>query len=97
MPNGTELPLPLDIPEQPEAIAGQKIGYARVSSKDQNLERQIAALKKKKSFAASPTLLVTPPRTAPASTGHSTTCALVTNSPSQAWTDWNAPLSTSTA
>ncbi|MGP5029489.1 MULTISPECIES: recombinase family protein [Corynebacterium] len=50
MTNGTEPPLPLDIPEQPEAIAGQKIGYARVSSKDQNLERQTAALKKEKVF-----------------------------------------------
>ena len=46
MTNGTEPPLSLDIPEQSEAIAGQKIGYARVSSKDQNLERQTAALKK---------------------------------------------------
>jgi len=27
---------------------GQKIGYARVSSKDQNLDRQTAALKKEK-------------------------------------------------
>lgn len=50
MTNGTEPPLPLDIPEQPEAIAGQKIGYARVSSKDQNLERQTVALKKEKVF-----------------------------------------------
>lgn len=50
MTNGTEPPLPLDIPEQPETIAGQKIGYARVSSKDQNLERQTAALKKEKVF-----------------------------------------------
>ena len=50
MTNGTEPPLPLDIPEQSEATAGQKIGYARVSSKDQNLERQTAALKKEKVF-----------------------------------------------
>ena len=50
MTNGTEPPLPLDIPEQSEAIAGHKIGYARVSSKDQNLERQTAALKKEKVF-----------------------------------------------
>ena len=50
MTNGTEPSLPLDIPEQPEVISGQKIGYARVSSKDQNLERQTAALKKEKCF-----------------------------------------------
>ena len=50
MTNGTETGLPLDIPEQPEVISGQKIGYARVSSKDQNLERQTAALKKEKCF-----------------------------------------------
>ena len=50
MDNGTEPLLPLDIPEQAEVISGQKIGYARVSSKDQNLERQTAALKKEKCF-----------------------------------------------
>ena len=43
MSNETEPSLPLDIPEQSEVIAGQKIGYARVSSKDQNLDRQTAA------------------------------------------------------
>lgn len=32
------------------AISGQKVGYARVSSKDQNLERQIAQLKAEKVF-----------------------------------------------
>ncbi|AEX47227.1 recombinase family protein [Corynebacterium diphtheriae] len=31
-------------------ITGQKIGYARVSSKDQNLDRQTTALKKEKVF-----------------------------------------------
>ena len=50
MSNETEPSLPLDIPEQPEVITGQKIGYARVSSKDQNLDRQTAALKKEKVF-----------------------------------------------
>lgn len=80
MTNGTEPPLPLDIPEQSEAIAGQKIGYARVSSKDQNLERQTAALKKRKSSAYSPTPLVVRPRTALVSTGHSTIFALAISS-----------------
>lgn len=50
MSNETEPSLPLDIPEQPEAVAGQKIGYARVSSKEQNLDRQLAALKKENVF-----------------------------------------------
>jgi len=50
MTNETEPSLPLDISEQSEVITGQKIGYARVSSKDQNLDRQLAALKKEKVF-----------------------------------------------
>lgn len=50
MDNGTEPSLPLDIPEHSEVNSGQKVGYARVSSKDQNLERQTAALKKEKYF-----------------------------------------------
>lgn len=50
MSNETEPSLPLDIPEQSEVITGQKIGYARVSSKDQNLDRQTAALKKEEVF-----------------------------------------------
>lgn len=50
MDNRTEPSLPLDIPEHSEVISGQKVGYARVSSKDQNLERQTAALKKEKCF-----------------------------------------------
>ena len=50
MSNETEPSLPLDIPEQPEVVTGQKVGYARVSSKDQNLDRQLAALKKEKVF-----------------------------------------------
>lgn len=66
MSNETEPSPPLDIPEQPEAVAGQKIGYARVSSKDQNLDRQLAALKKEKSSASSPTRLVVRPPSAPA-------------------------------
>src|SRR5690625_2253685 len=50
MDYGTEPSLPLDIPEHSEVISGQKVGYARVSSKDQSLERQTAALKKEKCF-----------------------------------------------
>ena len=50
MDNETEPSLPLEVPEQAEIIAGQKVGYAMVSSKDQNLERQTAALKKEKCF-----------------------------------------------
>lgn len=50
MNNETEPSPPLDIPEQPEVVVGQKIGYARVSSKEQNLDRQLAALKKEKVF-----------------------------------------------
>ncbi|WJZ16921.1 hypothetical protein CGUA_01605 [Corynebacterium guangdongense] len=50
MPNGTEPSLPLDLPEQSGVIAGQKIGYARVSSKDQNLDRPMARLKQEKVF-----------------------------------------------
>ena len=45
MTNGTEPSLPLEITEQLGAISGQKVGYARVSSKDQNLDRQIEQLK----------------------------------------------------
>ena len=50
MDYGTEPSLPLDIPEHSEVISGQKVSYARVSSKDQNLERQTAALEKEKCF-----------------------------------------------
>lgn len=50
MDNGTEPSLPLEIPERSEVISGQKVGYARVSSKDQNLDRQTAVLKKEKCF-----------------------------------------------
>ena len=50
MSNETDPSLPLDLPEQPEVVAEQKIGYARVSSKDQNLDRQLVALKKEKVF-----------------------------------------------
>lgn len=50
MPSGTEPSLPLEITEQPEVITGQKVGYARVSSTSQNLDRQIEWLKKEKVF-----------------------------------------------
>ena len=50
MSNGTEPSLPLEITEQLGAISGQKVGYARVSSKDQNLDRQIEQLKAEKVF-----------------------------------------------
>ena len=50
MSNGTESSLPLEITEQLGAISGQKVGYVRVSSKDQNLERQIEQLKIEKVF-----------------------------------------------
>lgn len=51
MSKRTDLSLPLDIAEQPEAIAGEKVGYARVSSKDQNLERQTELLRKEGVFS----------------------------------------------
>ena len=50
MTNGTEPSLPLEITEQLGVISGQKVGYARVSSKDQNLDRQIEQLKAEKVF-----------------------------------------------
>lgn len=46
MASETEPCLPLDLIEQPEAVYGQKVGYARVSSKDQNLARQEELLRK---------------------------------------------------
>lgn len=50
MSNGTEPSLPLEITEQLGAISRQKVGYARVSSKDRNLDRQIEQLKAEKVF-----------------------------------------------
>ncbi len=46
MDYGTEVSLPLEINEHQDAVSGQKVGYARVSSKDQNLERQIDQLRR---------------------------------------------------
>ena len=50
MAKRTEPSLPLDIAEQPEVISGQKVGYARVSTGEQNLDRQVARLKAEKVF-----------------------------------------------
>lgn len=50
MANGTEPSLPLETTEQLGALSGQKVSYARVSSKDQNLECQIEQLKAEKVF-----------------------------------------------
>ena len=44
MDNGTGETYPLDPIEHNEAVSGQKIGYARVSTTDQNLDRQLGAL-----------------------------------------------------
>lgn len=51
MASATEPCLPLDLIEQPEAVYGQKVGYARVSSKDQNLARQKELLRKEGVYA----------------------------------------------
>ncbi|MDK4327717.1 recombinase family protein [Corynebacterium pseudodiphtheriticum] len=47
MDKRTDVSLPLDITEVSEAVVGEKVGYARVSSKEQNLERQTEQLRKK--------------------------------------------------
>lgn len=51
MDKRTEVSLPLDITEQSEAVIGEKVGYARVSSKDQNLDRQTELLRKEGVFS----------------------------------------------
>lgn len=51
MDKRTDVSLPLDISEQPEDVSGEKVGYARVSSKDQNLERQTELLRKEGVFS----------------------------------------------
>lgn len=50
MTKRTETSLPLEIDEHTEVIAGQKVGYARVSSSSQSLERQKEILKREKVF-----------------------------------------------
>ncbi|MDN8606265.1 DNA invertase Pin-like site-specific DNA recombinase [Corynebacterium mucifaciens] len=44
MSNRTEPSLPLDINEHQDVVLGQKVGYARVSSVEQNLDRQLDQL-----------------------------------------------------
>lgn len=51
MDKRTDVSLPLDISEQSEVVSGEKVGYARVSSKDQNLERQTELLRKEGVFS----------------------------------------------
>ncbi|MCX2162829.1 recombinase family protein [Corynebacterium auriscanis] len=51
MDKRTDVSLALDISEQPEVVSGEKVGYARVSSKDQNLERQTELLRKEGVFS----------------------------------------------
>ena len=45
MLNGTEPSLPLELDEHQDVVVGQKVGYARVSSLEQNLDRQLAQLR----------------------------------------------------
>lgn len=45
MSNGTEPSLPLKFGEQQDVVVGQKVGYARVSSLEQNLDRQLDQLR----------------------------------------------------
>lgn len=51
MDKRTDVSLPLDITEVSEAVIGEKVGYARVSSKEQNLERQTEQLRKEGVFS----------------------------------------------
>lgn len=46
MTNETDLSLPLELNEHQHVVTGQLVGYARVSTTDQNLDRQVAQLQK---------------------------------------------------
>lgn len=46
MAKETDLSLPRELNEHPHVVTGQLVGYARVSTPDQNLDRQIARLQK---------------------------------------------------
>ena len=46
MAKETDLSLPLEINEHQHVVTGQLVGYARVSTPDQNLDRQVARLQK---------------------------------------------------
>ncbi|POB29501.1 recombinase family protein, partial [Klebsiella pneumoniae] len=46
MAKETDLSLPLDLNEHQHVVTGQLVGYARVSTPDQNLDRQVARLQK---------------------------------------------------
>lgn len=46
MPNETDLSLPLELNEHQHVVTGQLVGYARVSTTGQNLDRQVAQLQK---------------------------------------------------
>ena len=42
MAKETDLSLPLELNEHQHVVTGQLVGYARVSTPDQNLDRQVA-------------------------------------------------------
>src|SRR5699024_12696212 len=46
MAKGTNLSLPLELNEHQHVVTGQLVGYGRVSTPDQNLDRQVARLQK---------------------------------------------------
>ena len=46
MAKETDLSLPLELNEHQHVVTGQLVGYARVSTPDQNLDRQVSRLQK---------------------------------------------------